>query len=298
MKFTSTCLVFLLCVFLSLIVNAQQSEWKWQYPSPQSNGLFDVFSFDENNALAVGHTATILITSDGGTNWEDISEGLPERWIARVAADPLESNVVYVTISGYRWDEFLPHVFKSEDYGENWEDISANLPETPVNDIIINWPDNQILFVATDVGVFATYDGGGEWSPLGEGIPNVVVNDLVLHKPTNKLVAATYGRSMYSYDLEQDPTTSVHEENKLFEVHIFPNPFTTEISIKTNGTFEISEVNIFDLSGKPVRKIKVSNSRQIKWDGRNEWGEPLPTGTFIMKVFWDNEITTHKIIKE
>ncbi len=70
MKFKSTCLVFFLCVFLSLIVNAQESEWIWQYPSPQSNGLFDVFSFDENNALAVGQTATILITSDGGTNWE------------------------------------------------------------------------------------------------------------------------------------------------------------------------------------------------------------------------------------
>ncbi len=70
MKFTTTHLIFLFCVFLSAILNAQESEWIWQYPSPQSNGLFDIHVFDENNAIAVGQTATVLITSDGGTNWE------------------------------------------------------------------------------------------------------------------------------------------------------------------------------------------------------------------------------------
>ena len=59
----------------------------------------------------------VHVTMDGGSTWTDISEGLPERWITRLAADPIEEGVVYATISGYRWDEFLPHVFRSDDYG-------------------------------------------------------------------------------------------------------------------------------------------------------------------------------------
>ncbi len=50
-------------------------------PSPQSNGLFGVHVFDENNAIAVGQTATVLITSDGGTQWEVLS------YVANVEAD-------------------------------------------------------------------------------------------------------------------------------------------------------------------------------------------------------------------
>jgi hypothetical protein len=38
---------------------------------------------------------------------------------------------------------------------------------------------------------------------MGTGMPRVVVLDLVLHDSTRTLFAATYGRSMYTYDLRQ-----------------------------------------------------------------------------------------------
>jgi len=146
----------------------------------------------------------VSVTLDGGDTWTNISGGLPKRWITRVAADPVEENVAYVTISGYRWDEFIPHVLRTDDYGQTWEDISSDLPEIPINDIIISPANNQVLFVATDMGVYHSYDGGNTWNMLGDNLPNVVVNDIDYHQPTNKLIAATYGRSIYSYDLEQE----------------------------------------------------------------------------------------------
>ena len=40
---------------------------------------------------------------------------------------------------------------------------------------------------------------------MSDGLPNVVVTDLVLHAPSGRLVAATYGRGLYSIDLPDPP---------------------------------------------------------------------------------------------
>ncbi|MEJ2595318.1 MAG: T9SS type A sorting domain-containing protein, partial [bacterium] len=239
----------------------------------------------------------VHVSQDGGDNWTDISEGLPERWITRVAADPVEENIVYVTLSGYRWDEFQPHVFRSEDYGQNWADISGNLPEAPVNDIIINQPDNNILFVAADMGVFVSYDAGSEWMPLGEGLPPVVVNALVLHKPTNKLVAATYGRSMYSYDLEQDPMTGWTSQQPSAYLQVYPNPFRKKVFISFSGQSFKGRIRIFDLSGKLIREIDVPGKRTVEWNGEGQEGNRVPDGVYIIRLSHSHSRNWIKLVK-
>jgi photosystem II stability/assembly factor-like uncharacterized protein len=124
----------------------------------------------------------VWVTLDGGTNWLPISASLPQRWVTRVAADPYDELTAYVTFSGYRWDEYLAHIYRTTDAGTSWIDISSNLPEAPLTDIIINL--------------------GTNWSTLGDSLPNSPIMDLVLHNNTRTLVAATYGRSMYKYDLD------------------------------------------------------------------------------------------------
>jgi photosystem II stability/assembly factor-like uncharacterized protein len=216
----------------------------------------------------------VWVSSYTGMGWTLISSDLPNRWVTRVAADPFDENTVYVTFSGYRWDEFLPHVFRSENKGDTWTDISGNLPELPVNDIIIDPENNETIYIATDAGVFSTNNLGEEWNLLGVNMPNVPVNDLVLHNPTRKLVAATFGRSMYSYDLYQDTvTTNIMEHVKLdfADVEVFPNPFVSELNIEISQNQEIESCEIFltDISGKQVAEIysgKVENTDQpIMW---------------------------------
>jgi len=216
----------------------------------------------------------VWVSSYTGMGWTLISSDLPNRWVTRVAADPFDENTVYVTFSGYRWDEFLPHVFRSENKGDTWTDISGNLPELPVNDIIIDPENNETIYIATDAGVFSTNNLGEEWNLLGVNMPNVPVNDLVLHNPTRKLVAATFGRSMYSYDLYQDTvTTNIRESVKLefADVEVFPNPFVSELNIEISQNQEIESCEIFltNVSGKQVAEIysgKIENTHQpIMW---------------------------------
>ena len=243
-----------------------------------------VSPLDPNVIYTGSDDGNIHVTLDGGASWKHLSGDLPDRWITRVAADPVEAGVVYATISGYRWDEFLPHVFRSDDFGTTWQEISGNLPEAPVNDIIVNWPNNEILFVATDVGVFVSYNKGVEWAPLGEGMPNVVVTDLELHKPSNKLVAATYGRSMYSYDLEQDPMTSVSKYADSRMVEIFPNPFSGETNIRCNTPSKIQRLCIFNLSGNLVRAYDEPATGTLSWDGTNFKGNRMPPGQYFVRI--------------
>ncbi|MCB0615349.1 MAG: hypothetical protein KDC75_18655 [Phaeodactylibacter sp.] len=160
---------------------------------------------DTNHIFVGADNGRAWKTADGGQNWQLLSADLPNRWVTRVAACPVNTQVAYITFSGYRSNEYLPHVFKTLDGGQNWVDISGGLPEVPVNEIIVNPDAPNELYLSNDVGVFVSYNAGNTWANLGQGLPTVVVADLALHVPSQELYAATYGRSMYSLPLSQIP---------------------------------------------------------------------------------------------
>jgi len=148
---------------------------------------------------AGSRTGDVYVTTDGGLNWNDIGGVLPDRWITRLTVDPTDAAICYVTVSGYlATGSTLPHIYRTTNYGANWTDISSDLPDAPLNDIILDPHDDQTLYVASDVGVYVTYDLGGSWEPLGTGMPITAVIDLVMDPKTRKLVAGTHGRSMFS----------------------------------------------------------------------------------------------------
>ena len=153
----------------------------------------------------------VYITQDGGSSWTFISPGLPVRWITRVQIDPHDASIIYVTQSGYRMagGELLPHIHRSTDYGQNWTPIDGNLPDAPINDVIVNYFNSDKLYIATDFGVWHTDNLGGTWQPFGSDLPIMVVHDLAYHIPTGKLVAGSHGRSMWWTTIEcDDPTDS------------------------------------------------------------------------------------------
>jgi hypothetical protein len=141
----------------------------------------------------------VWITRDTGARWTEITAGLPTRWITQVAVDPTNADVAYVSVSGYRNGDPLAHVFRTANGGATWQDISGDLPDAPVNDLVLDPSDRTTLYVATDVGVFTTTDGRASWAPVGTGLPAVPVADLdaFASGSSTALTAATFGLSMY-----------------------------------------------------------------------------------------------------
>jgi hypothetical protein len=126
---------------------------------------------------------------------------LPKRWISSIWIDPADPDHVYATFGGYRrfWN-FEPggggHVFESTDGGETWTDISGDLPDAAATDLLM--ADNQLV-VSMDVGVFVTDAANPtNWSNLGSAIPNAAVSGLTLTPDGSSIVAATYGRGLWS----------------------------------------------------------------------------------------------------
>ncbi len=141
------------------------------------------------------------ITKDDGKTWKEISAGLkPGRWISRVVASQHKLATVYLTQNGKRDDDFRPYVFKSDNYGQSWQDISAGLPLGPVNVIREDPFNKDILYLGTDNTVFVSLDGGKNWQVLGNNLLNVYVHDLIIHPRENLIVIATHGRGMWVID--------------------------------------------------------------------------------------------------
>ena len=140
----------------------------------------------------------VHVSTNGGVSWANVTGGLPNRWITSVTADPFDRETAYVTISGFRWTEPLPHVFRTTNLGSSWQAIAGNLPDAPVNDLLADPFTSGRYFVATDVGVFETRDRGVQWTMLGPDLPNVVVTSLILDPLSRRLTAGTYGRSLFS----------------------------------------------------------------------------------------------------
>ena len=205
---------------------------------------------DGNYIYAGTDDGHVWRTANGGNNWEDISDGLPQRWVTSLAVDPLDAQRAYVTLSGYRWDEYQPHVLRTDNAGASWQDIGTSLPEVPVNDIVIDVVFGNRLIVATDAGVYATANEGANWELLGAALPRVVVTDLTLHPPTHTLIAATYGRSMYTLELEE-PVGTENAPELWAGISAGPNPFRSETGVEIQLPERMKvDLRVFDLSGR------------------------------------------------
>jgi photosystem II stability/assembly factor-like uncharacterized protein len=156
---------------------------------------------DEQVVYVGTSDANVWVTTNGGADWNLISSDLPNRWVTRVTVDPTDAAIAYVALSGYAEASHLPHIYRTTDYGQNWASIAGDLPDAPVNDIIVDNFNTSSLIIATDFGVFITYDLGVSWVPFGDGMPINTVHDLAFHEATRKLVAGTHGRSMYTLTL-------------------------------------------------------------------------------------------------
>jgi photosystem II stability/assembly factor-like uncharacterized protein len=143
----------------------------------------------------------VQITRDGGQEWKEIMKGLPyKRWVSRVVASAYKESRVYLTLNGKRDDDLTDYIYCSEDYGENWKDISGNIPGGPVNVIREDTKNPDILYVGTDLGVYVSLNRGETWHVLGKGLPITFVHDLVIHKRDDKLVIGTHGRGVWVID--------------------------------------------------------------------------------------------------
>lgn len=175
----------------------------------------------------------LQVSENAGLNWSDRTAGLPDRWITHVATDPFDVNTIYATLSGFRWDEPLPHVFKSTNLGQTWSDITGNLPEFPVNDLVLDPMVEGRIIVGTDAGMYGTYDSGQTWFWIWNDLPAVPVCALKIHPEERIVVAGTYGLSTYTASIDDIFTSIPSNDNRSrLKITVMPNPLTPDSHLR------------------------------------------------------------------
>ncbi|HVP90154.1 MAG TPA: hypothetical protein VMS75_02945 [Terriglobales bacterium] len=168
----------------------------------------------------------VQVTRDGGATWLDrtaklAAAGAPANfWASRVFPSPHDAGTCFVAKTGLRFDLFQPVLCRTTDYGETWTSIAGNLPpDKPVNVVIQDRKNPDLLFAGTEQGVYVTLDGGKAWWPFKANMPWLKVTDLLIHPRENDLVVATFGRSLWITDISplQEMTGATLAE----DVHLF-----------------------------------------------------------------------------
>jgi hypothetical protein len=186
---------------------------------------------------------------------------------------------VYVSLNGYRWDNFSPQLFVSEDEGETWARIGDDLPLEPIN-VIKEDPENEnLLYVGTDHGLYVSLDRGRHFMLMDKDLPAVAVHDVVVHPRDKQLLVGTHGRSLFLADVS--PVQQLRDSILQKELYVFELPKTSfrrswgnpssPYSSKTNEP-DIALPVFSKKSGKV--KISVKAGDLLLW----QWEENLDKG--------------------
>lgn len=161
---------------------------------------------------------------DGGYSWEQLNNSAPppapvkkgakpqtvnpklqtnKLWVSRVTASQHKEGRVYVSLNGYRFDNFAPYLYVSDDYGMSWRAIGKDLPFEPINVVKEDPKDENIIYVGTDGGLYVSFDMGNTFMIWNGGMPrSVPVHDIAIQQRDNEIVLGTHGRSLFVAKLD------------------------------------------------------------------------------------------------
>lgn len=172
-----------------------------QVTGSSTNGVTNIdLSNDGNTLYSVSEDGKVfrgdnMLTTHVFTDVTGTSQFQAGNYITSVHISPFDAtnNTAYITLSGFTG----AHIYKTIAGGVTWTNVTGNLPNTPVNDLVIDPDIASTLYAATDVGVFVSKDDGTTWNTLQTVLPKIAVLGLKLHRASRTLRAATHGRGMW-----------------------------------------------------------------------------------------------------
>ena len=148
----------------------------------------------------------IQTTEDGGNTWRKFQlssiKGLDHvPFVNDVRADLFDANVVYAAVDNHKYGVYRPYVLKSSDKGKSWKIINGDLPKrTLVWRLVQDHVNKNLIFAATEYGIYFTYNGGTNWVKLKGGVPTISFRDIAIQRRENDLVGASFGRGFFILD--------------------------------------------------------------------------------------------------
>jgi photosystem II stability/assembly factor-like uncharacterized protein len=252
------------------------------------------------------HSGKLLRVYDNGT-WYERSSGLPQSgaWVRNVAIHPTNTNMAYALMNGITGQK----IFRTTNRGSSWTNITGNLPNVPVSDLIPHPTDNNKLYLSSEFGCYKTSNGGANWYRWNYGMPENLpsantINDLAVIDSMAQngkyyIVAATYGRGFWMREISGDDPIGIVNNSTPVAFKLsqnYPNPFnpSTKInySIARSG---IVKITVYDVLGKVVKTLvdekETPGSYTVEFNAVN-----LSSGIYFYRLETDGFTDVKKMI--
>ena len=120
-------------------------------------------------------------------------------YVSDLLGDPTNALRLWATYSNVTGG----HVYRSDNGGTTWTNVSAGLPTIPVNAIAIDPTAGNTVFIAADVGVYRSTNAGAAWAAFSNQLPNVLSTDLVFHQADRLLRVGTRNRGVWEINVDR-----------------------------------------------------------------------------------------------
>ncbi len=254
----------------------------------------------------------VHVTRDGGKTWSNLTDKfkaaglLGPRWVASIEPSRAVTGRCYVVFDAHRSDDDEPYVFVTEDYGNTWRSLRANLPTGSTRVLREDRSNPDLLYLGTEFSIFASLERGSSWTKInGNALPTVAIHEIAQATTAPEIVVATHGRSLWVLDvasLRQIKKDDLTAKTTLFA----PAPLTLwRLDTTREGMFRTG-THIFNGQNSPrsvaldftlPKKAEKLSMRIVDIDGKllREFDMAKETDAGLHRVTWD--LTTGTVKK-
>lgn len=155
---------------------------------------------DRPTLFVLNTNHTIVRSTDNGNTFETVKVNSKGSMVAAkftnawIAADPNNSNVIYVAQTG--------KVLKYDLSTGDMEDLSEGLPNISCENIFFHEGSGDLYFFSSSSGIYLRDHTTGKWSLWMKGYNPLSAKRLALNYTTQEMVIGDYGRGVWVADLE------------------------------------------------------------------------------------------------
>ena len=168
---------------------------------------------------------------------------LQEGMVNAIDVSPHDPATAYIAFTRYKFGDFKPYIYKTDDYGKTWRKLVRGIPGDAYVRVVREDPVKKgLLYAGTELGLFVSFNDGKEWQPFQLNLPIVPITDLTFRN--NDLVASTLGRAFWILD-DLSPLQNLSANLAKKEVHLFPTKESLLISVNQRPSPINTEVSTF-----------------------------------------------------
>ena len=187
-------------------------------------------SLDENLIFVGTDDGNLQYSADAGATWTNVTLNIAksgiakQAWVSSIQPSQFDKNTLYVTFENHMYGDHNTYLGKSTDLGKTWTRLNSSEFTGFAHKIKEDIENKNLLFLGTEMGLFATVDGGANWFRMKNNIPEyALVRDIQIHPKTHDLILGTHGRGVIILD-DIRPLRALTKEVLDQDFYLFPTP--------------------------------------------------------------------------